>query len=111
MPENIEHVSNLSADGNHFSATTRLPLDPSGKPVAKQGALTVARLQGDAHGNLLTEALKNDEHIGPCVPHVLPDGTVSTIPSKDNSLEVEGLSVSGNRVFLGLRGTGVRAGA
>ena len=70
--------------------------------------MTVARLQGDARGNLLTEALKKDDHIGPFVPRVLPDGTVEGIPSKDNGLDVEGLAVSGNRVFLGLRGPVLR---
>ena len=73
-----------------------------------QGGLTVARLQGDAQGNLLTEALKKDDHIGPFVRRVLPDGTVEGIPSKDNGLDVEGLAVSGNRVFLGLRGPVLR---
>jgi hypothetical protein len=76
--------------------------------VEKEGHLTVARLQGDARGNVLTEALKKDDHIGPFVPRVLPDGTVEGIPSKDNGLDVEGLAVSGNRVFLGLRGPVLR---
>ena len=76
--------------------------------MEKQGDLTVARLQGDARGNVLTEALKKDDHIGPFVPRVLPDGTVEGIPSKDNGLDVEGLAVSGNRVFLGLRGPVLR---
>ena len=107
VPENIKRLANLSADGNRFTLA-RLPLDPNGKPVAKQGALTVARLKGDAQGNLLTEALKKDEHIGPFVPRVLPNGTVQGIPSKDNGMDVEGLAVSGNRVFLGLRGPVLR---
>jgi Protein of unknown function (DUF3616) len=72
-----------------------VPLDSSGKPVEKQGDLTVARLQGDARGNVLTEALKKDDHIGLFVPRVLPDGTVEGVPSKDNGLDVEGLAVSG----------------
>jgi Protein of unknown function (DUF3616) len=70
--------------------------------------LTVARLKGDAHGNLLTEALRKDDHIGPFVPRVLANGAVEGIPSKDNGLDVEGLAVSGNRVFLGLRGPVLR---
>ena len=105
--ENVKRLASVSADGNRFTLA-RVPLDPSGAPVAKQGALTVARLQGDARGNLLTEALKKDDHIGRFVPRVLPDGTVEGIPSKDNGLDVEGLAVSGNRVFLGLRGPVLR---
>jgi len=107
VAENIKRLANVSADGNRFTLA-RVPLDSSGKPVEKQGDLTVARLQGDARGNLLTEALKKDNHIGPFVPRVLPDGTIEGIPSKDNGLDVEGLAVSGNRVFLGLRGPVLR---
>jgi len=105
--ENIKRLANVTADGNRFTLA-RVPLEPSGKPVEKQGSLTVARLEGDARGNLLTETLKNDAHIGPFVPRVLPDGTIQGIPSKDNGLDVEGLAVSGNRVFLGLRGPVLR---
>jgi hypothetical protein len=36
---------------------------------------------------------------------------VDGIPSKDNGLDVEGLAVSGNRVFLGLRGPVLRGWA
>src|SRR5262245_38843422 len=107
VPENIKRLANVTADGNRFTLA-RVPLDSSGKPVEKHGALTVARLQGDARGNVLTEALRKDDHIGPLVPRVLPDGTVEGIPSKDNGLDVEGLAVSGNRVFLGLRGPVLR---
>jgi hypothetical protein len=105
--ENIKRPANVTADGNRFPLA-RVRLDPSGKPVEKQGSLTVARLQGDARGNLLTEALKTDMHIGPFVTRVLPDGTIQGIPSKDNGLDVEGLAVFGNRVFLGLRGPVLR---
>jgi hypothetical protein len=105
--ENIKRLASVSADGNRFTLA-RVPLDPAGKPVPTQGALTVARLHGDARGNALTDALKKDEHIGPFVPRVLPDGAIEGIPSKDNGLDVEGLAVSGNRVFLGLRGPVLR---
>ena len=107
VPENIKRLADVAADGNRFTLA-RVPLDSSGTPVEKQGDLTVARLQGDARGNVLTEALKKDGHIGPFVPRVLPDETVEGIPSKDNGLDVEGLAVSGNRVFLGLRGPVLR---
>ena len=104
--ENIKRLADVGADGNRFTLA-RVPLDSSGKPVKKQGELTVARLQGDARGNLLTEALKKDDHIGPFVPRV-SSGAIDGIPSKDNGLDVEGLAVSGNRVFLGLRGPVLR---
>jgi hypothetical protein len=107
VPENIKRLASVSTDGNRFTLA-RVPLDPSGAPVAKQGALTAARLHGDARGNALTEALAKDDHIGPFVPRVLADGTVEGIPGKDNGLDVEGLAVSGHRVFLGLRGPVLR---
>ena len=106
-PENIKRLANISIDRNRFTLA-RVPLDSSGTPVDKQGDLTVARLQGDARGNVLAEALENDDHIGPFVRRFLPDGKVEGVPSKDNGLDVEGLAVSGNRVFLGLRGPVLR---
>jgi hypothetical protein len=109
--ENIKRLASVSADGNRFMLA-RVPIDASGTPVDKAGALTAARLQGDAQGNLLTEALKKDDHIGPFARYVtLPGGTIHGIPSKDNGLDVEGLAVSGNRVFLGLRGPVLRGWA
>ena len=104
--ENIKRLASIGADGNRFTLA-RVPIDARGKPVKKEGTLTVARLQGNAQGNLLTEALKKDAHVGPFVRPVLPDG----IPSKDNGLDVEGLAVSGDRVFLGLRGPVLRGWA
>jgi hypothetical protein len=109
--ENIKRLGNITADGNRFMLA-RVPIDASGRPVDKAGGLTAARLQGDAQGNLLTDALKKDAHIGPFAQYVtLPDGTIQGIPSKDNGLDVEGLAVSGNRVFLGLRGPVLRGWA
>ena len=105
--ENIKRLANVSADGNRFTLA-RVPLDPSGTLRERHGDLTASRLQGDVRGNLLTEALKEDSHVGPFVPRVLPDGTIEGIPSKDNGLDVEGLAISGDRVFLGLRGPVLR---
>jgi hypothetical protein len=41
-------------------------------------------------------------------PHVGEDDVIGGIPSKDNGFDVEGLAVSGDRVFLGLRGPVLR---
>jgi len=109
--ENIKRLANITVDGNRFMLA-RVPIDASGKLVDKEGALTAARLQGGVEGNLLTEALKKDDHIGPFARFVKrPDGRIEGIPSKDNGLDVEGLAVSGNRVFLGLRGPVLRGWA
>jgi hypothetical protein len=45
--------------------------------------------------------LRDDDHIGPFVP----------VPGKDNGLDVEGIAVSGDRVYLGLRGPVLRGWA
>jgi Protein of unknown function (DUF3616) len=109
LAENLERLSTVEAEGNRFTLA-RVPLDPNSEPVAQHGALTAARLDGDADGNLLTAALKTDPHVGRFVPRVLPlpDRPVEGIPSKDNGFDVEGLAVSGNRIFLGLRGPVLR---
>ena len=52
-----------------------------------------------------------DRHLGQYVPRVSPTNNVEGIPSKDNGLDVEGLAVTGNRVFLGLRGPVLRGWA
>ena len=75
--------------------------------MQNNGGLTAARLEGNARGNLLTKSLKDDPHIGPFVPR-FSNGKMVGIPSKDNGLDVEGLAVSGNRAYLGLRGPVLR---
>jgi GNAT superfamily N-acetyltransferase len=53
------------------------------------------------HGTDLREVLADDEHLGPFLP----------LPGKDNGLDVEGIAVSGTRVYLGLRGPVLRGWA
>ena len=53
------------------------------------------------HGTDLREVLADDEHLGPFLP----------LPGKDNGLDVEGIAVSGPRVYLGLRGPVLRGWA
>jgi hypothetical protein len=54
-----------------------------------------------AHGTDLRDLLADDEHLGPFLP----------IPGKDNGLDVEGIAVTGPRVYLGLRGPVLRGWA
>jgi Protein of unknown function (DUF3616) len=54
-----------------------------------------------SHGTDLRDLLADDPLIGPFVP----------IPGKDNGLDVEGIAVSGDRVYLGLRGPVLRGWA
>lgn len=111
--ENLERLGKIESEGNRFTLA-RVPLDAAGTPVAKHGGLTAARLEGDAHANLLTDALSKDRYLGRFVPRVVRSASgpvVEGIPSKDNGFDVEGLAVSGDRVFLGLRGPVLRGWA
>jgi hypothetical protein len=49
----------------------------------------------------LRSLLRDDEHVGPFLP----------IPGKDNGLDIEGIAVRGDRVYLGLRGPVLRGWA
>jgi hypothetical protein len=54
-----------------------------------------------SHGTDLRHLLADDVHVAPFVP----------IPSKDNGLDIEGIAVAGERVYLGLRGPVLRGWA
>lgn len=54
-----------------------------------------------AHGTDLRRLLADDEHLAPFLP----------VPGKDNGLDVEGIAVAGDRVYLGLRGPVLRGWA
>jgi hypothetical protein len=105
--ENFERLAKIGRDGNrHLLA--RIPVvEQDGVPTLAETAeghgaeRTAARLRGDGKGNDLTQALKKDVHLAPFLE----------IPGKDNGLDIEGLAVSGERVFLGLRGPVLRGWA
>lgn len=100
----FRQLATVNQEGNRY-LLARLPLDDQFTPqTTLQLGHTLrhaARLQGDANGNVLTEALGNDPHLQ----------TFLNIPGKDNGLDIEGLAVSGERVFLGLRGPVLRGWA
>ncbi|MBK5965666.1 hypothetical protein CCR95_16640 [Thiocystis minor] len=86
----------------------RIPVEDSGETFAlakktrrKDKELTAAQLRGDQQGNVLTESLREDKHLGPFL----------AIPGKDNGFDIEGLAVVGERLFLGLRGPVLRGWA
>lgn len=64
------------------------------------GERRVAAAFGSAEEDLRT-LLADDEHLGPFLP----------LPGKDNGLDIEGIAVTGERVFLGLRGPVLRGWA
>ena len=112
--EQIEELARIKGDDNRF-LLARVPV-VGGQAMARyqpaerdpEDALQAGRLRATegpdgATSNVLVEALRGDEHIGPFLR--LP------LPSKDNGLDVEGLVVRGNRLLLGLRGPVLRGWA
>jgi hypothetical protein len=106
IEKNTERLAKVSRDGNRF-LLARIPLSDDATPSLKRTverdghSRTAARLAGNQKNNALTRVLGGDEHLGPFL----------AIPSKDNSLDIEGLAVAGDRVFLGLRGPVLRGWA
>jgi hypothetical protein len=105
--KNLAALARVTTDSNRF-LLARIPVTTrKGVPTlaAKaddgDGKRTAALLRGGSRGSDLTEALADDEHLGWCLK----------VPSKDNGLDIEGLAVSGSRVFLGLRGPVLRGWA
>lgn len=80
-------VPTLSASG---------PAIDGGKRKRRAGSLKMT-----AKGSALSKRLARDRHLGPFMG----------VPSKDNGLDVEGMAVLGESVFLGLRGPVLRGWA
>ena len=102
VTKQIRGLGELRTTDNRY-LFARIPLAPDSKGQwtprkqvegKKKISRTAARLIGGNGGNVLMDALRLDEHIGPFL----------SIPSKDNGFDIEGLAMSGNRAFLGLRG-------
>jgi hypothetical protein len=70
-------------------------------PADPARTLTAARVKGEGRKSQLMRALAKDPHLGP----------FRGVPGKDNGLDVEGLALAGERVFLGLRGPVLRGWA
>ncbi len=110
--ENLERLATVDIQPNRY-LLGRVPLE-GGSPVPMAAdpihpgkTLTAARLAEGKGGNVLIEALLDDEHFGPFLRTVHEkDGRkkVLPLPSKDNGFDIEGLAVLDNRQFLGLRG-------
>lgn len=113
--DNIDKLRKTDDQGNRY-LLARVPLvrdEATGESVlaksSPDGRLTAAQLPCTMTGNDLTRALTEkdergrfvDRHLGPWV----------ALPGKDNGLDIEGLAVSGGRVFLGLRGPVLRGWA
>ncbi|MFE4104861.1 DUF3616 domain-containing protein [Almyronema epifaneia] len=108
IKKDIRRLSEVEKDPNRY-LLARIPVI-NGEPVnsfarsdAPADQLSSAMLQKTEDSNALMNALATDEHLGPFL--------AMNLPSKDNGLDIEGLAVYGNQVFLGLRGPVLRGWA
>lgn len=104
--KDIERLATITTDLNRF-ILARIPiingeLVKSCSPVGDK-QLTAACLETTDKRNILFELLREDPHLKPFIN--------AGIPSKDNGLDIEGLVVRGNKLFLGLRGPVLRGWA
>ncbi|MEG4248964.1 DUF3616 domain-containing protein [Microcoleus sp. Pol10D4] len=106
--KDIERLAQIETEVNRYFLA-RIPMkdgilcesiSPSNNPETK---LKAGCLQRTETGNLLTDALKDDSHLGLYLS--VP------IPSKENGFDIEGLAVRGDRILLGLRGPVLRGWA
>ncbi len=77
------------------------PVRSCADPADPLRTLTAARVRGDGRRSQLMKSLADDPHLSPFMG----------LPDKDNGFNVEGLTVAGDRVFLGLRGPVLRGWA
>ncbi|MEG4007813.1 DUF3616 domain-containing protein [Microcoleus sp. Pol11C1] len=105
--KDIERLATIETEVNRY-LLARIPMKDgvlceSISHSDNQSEQKVGCLQRTKTGNLLTDALKDDSHLGLYLS--VP------IPSKENGFDIEGLAVRGNRIFIGLRGPVLRGWA
>ncbi|KAI9129116.1 DUF3616 domain-containing protein [Acaryochloris sp. CCMEE 5410] len=79
------------------------PLKSCSHPTDPERTVSAAAVQTTETSNQLIEVLQGDPHLGPFIE--------MDIPSKENGLDIEGLAVCGDKLFLGLRGPVLRGWA
>ncbi|MCA1576678.1 MAG: DUF3616 domain-containing protein [Acidobacteria bacterium] len=114
----IKRLAKTEIEGNRFMLA-RIPLVETEGRTDQQLARSTAdssnpdrtlkagQLEGDEKSNALVEAIKGAED-GRGDSHF---GNFLTIPGKDNGFDLEGLAVSDERIFIGLRGPVLRGWA
>ena len=106
--DDIERLATIETDVNRY-LLAKVPVKDGilyksiSHPENPQIQLTAGCLQRTETGNLLTDALQDDKHLG--FYFSVP------IPSKENGFDIEGLAVRGDRILLGLRGPVLRGWA
>ncbi len=96
----LKAMADIDRDPNRYFLA-RVPLVREGqglKPVKKDGKRRAACLKLRKKRSKLKGWLKGDDHLGPFLD----------LPSKENGLDIEGIAVRGDRVWLGLRGPVLR---
>jgi hypothetical protein len=103
--KDLEKLATIITEPNRF-ILARVPI-ADGKLVKSCSSagkkLTADCLQISDDCNILFEVLKEDPHLQPFIN--------ANIPSKENGLDIEGLVVNGDKLFLGLRGPVLRGWA
>jgi hypothetical protein len=111
----IKKLAKTEIQGNRF-LLARIPLiEGANQELARtiadpnnpQHTLSAGQLDGDVKSDALSEAIKHAEN-GHGDSHL---AAFLAIPGKDNGFDIEGLAVSGERVFIGLRGPVLRGWA
>lgn len=112
--ENIDRLRKTEAEGNRY-LLARVPVvrdEETGESVlakvSPDGSLTAAQLPCTLTDNALTRAVVEQDEDGQPDRHLAP---WLQLPGKDNGLDIEGLAVAGERVFLGLRSPVLRGWA
>ena len=111
--KNIDKLRKTDQKGNRY-LLARVPVsrDEAGRSTIAEFSpdrkLTAARLPGTMTENSLTLAILEKDEDGKVDRHLAP---WLQLPGKDNGLDIEGLAVSGERVFVGLRGPVLRGWA
>ena len=106
--ENIERLTEIKTEENRY-IIGRIPLVDGNlrqscpHPENPDITLTAAKLKLTDGGNILTEALATDPHLG--------DFVKTNIPGKDNGFDIEGIAIYQQKIFLGLRGPVLRGWA
>ena len=106
--KDIKRLATIKTDINRY-LLARIPvvdgelLKSCSHPDKPDKKLTAACLEKTETSNILIKALKEDSHLSPFLSLLLP--------SKDNGLDIEGLAVYRDKVFLGLRGPVLRGWA
>jgi hypothetical protein len=114
----IRSLAKIETDGNRF-ILARFPLIKNAEtgeqelvsraedPLGSKRILQASRLSGDTRSDTLIDALRQAEG-GKGDLHL---ASFLDIPGKDNGLDIEGLAVTSEKVFVGLRGPVLRGWA